>query len=769
MSAVAESVVVLAPRNKPGVRPLRARAGSRPLVRLAAFFALGLYGAIRWSRLLHPAPAGRLLALLAMATVVAGGLGPVARSRGRLGLAVAILGAIAVLIAALPIAGVPLSLIVHHHVRAIANGIGQGLGAMPRVLVPYNGIDQWVRVVIVLGAAVLLLDAALILAFASAALGDARRAGAALPLIALAVVPSTLMRPSLPYVHGLLLLVLIVALVWGERLPRGNLVAVASITVAAGGGALALAPALDRHRPLIDYRSLAGAVSPPHVATFDWSQRYGPLVWPQTGREVFAVQARRPDYWKAENLDLFNGTGWAQAPASPSATLPAADPSAVAMWTQRVGVTIKGMRTSDVIAAGFAGAPDHVAAVAGDSAGTWQAATELGPGESYSVATYSPRPSHRQLATTASAYHAEARGPASEAIATYRSMLVPVATTAHTTVPVQVVFGDFHSPTGVQVNAAAPISATGDQVLANSPYARVYALARRLAGGARTPIGFVENVEHHLAHGFAYNENPPVRRYPLASFLLHDRIGYCQQFAGAMALLLRMGGVPARVAVGFTSGSYDRSARQWVVSDLQAHAWVEAWFPRYGWVRFDSTPAVAPARGGLIIPTVAKTAGGAGVITQARRRDAGAPAAGVRAPAPEASAPIAPILVAVVVTLALMLAAMAWRRRAGWRRAPEPDRLLAELVRAFSRSGRPLAPGATLAQLERTFRSNPDAAAYVRALRLARYGSPSEQPLPGQRRALRARLAEGLGIAGKLRALWALPPRPGFRLPARLN
>ena len=46
-----------------------------------------------------------------------------------------------------------------------------------------------------------------------------------------------------------------------------------------------------------------------------------------------------------------------------------------------------------------------------------------------------------------------------------------------------------------------------------------------------------------------------------------------------MALLLRMGGIPARVATGFTSGSYDRKAKEYVVRDLDAHSWVEAGSP----------------------------------------------------------------------------------------------------------------------------------------------------------------------------------------------
>ena len=59
----------------------------------------------------------------------------------------------------------------------------------------------------------------------------------------------------------------------------------------------------------------------------------------------------------------------------------------------------------------------------------------------------------------------------------------------------------------------------------------------------------------YLSHGYIYDREPAAAgSYPLATFLFRAGAGYCQQFAGAMALLLRMGGVPARVAAGFTSG-----------------------------------------------------------------------------------------------------------------------------------------------------------------------------------------------------------------------
>src|SRR6202011_3491594 len=98
------------------------------------------------------------------------------------------------------------------------------------------------------------------------------------------------------------------------------------VVTAAGGVAMAAAPALAPHQPWADYRSFAGAFSAANVETFDWSQHYGPLIWPRTGRELIDIQAHRPDYWKAENLDTFNGTAWVQGPVESGNLTPVPDP-----------------------------------------------------------------------------------------------------------------------------------------------------------------------------------------------------------------------------------------------------------------------------------------------------------------------------------------------------------------------------------------------------------------------------------------------------------
>ena len=63
-----------------------------------------------------------------------------------------------------------------------------------------------------------------------------------------------------------------------------------------------------------------------------------------------------------------------------------------------------------------------------------------------------------------------------------------------------------------------------------------------------------------------------------------------------MALLLRMGGVPARVATGFSPGGFSKRRDAWIVRDTDAHAWVEAWYDELGWVTYDPTPDLTPAR-----------------------------------------------------------------------------------------------------------------------------------------------------------------------------
>ncbi len=152
-----------------------------------------------------------------------------------------------------------------------------------------------------------------------------------------------------------------------------------------------------------------------------------------------------------------------------------------------------------------------------------------------------------------------------------------------------------------------------------SDYAPLARLAEQVAGGAATPYGAASALESwfRTTGGFRYtNRVRPLFPNPLVGFLTQTRAGYCQYFAGAMALMLRYVGVPARVAVGFSSGTYDDARGVWVVTDHDAHAWVEAWFAGYGWLPFDPTPSQGRPEQGALSATYSASSpgfrGGAG-------------------------------------------------------------------------------------------------------------------------------------------------------------
>jgi transglutaminase-like putative cysteine protease len=85
----------------------------------------------------------------------------------------------------------------------------------------------------------------------------------------------------------------------------------------------------------------------------------------------------------------------------------------------------------------------------------------------------------------------------------------------------------------------------------------------------------------------------------MVNFITTGRTGYCEQYAAALAWLVRAAGIPARVAFGFTRGD-KRTGNTYTLSNLNLHAWTEVYFEGYGWVPFDATPPAAVA--GAVYP-----------------------------------------------------------------------------------------------------------------------------------------------------------------------
>ena len=318
----------------------------------------------------------------------------------------------------------------------------------------------------------------------------------------------------------------------------------------------------------------------------------------------------------------------------------------------------------------------------------------------------------------------------------------------------------------------------GDRALRRSAYARTW----RLAGGSSaTPRRRTSTCSRSTATcrtASRYDEDPaavPPGRATLDAFLFDTRSGYCQHFSGAMALLLRMGGIPARVVTGFSPGGYSKSKRAWIVRDTDAHSWVEAWFDEWGWVTFDPTPAGTPARSQIAAleraPETSSDRGdaasgdaGSAARTGGVRPDLLGPQAG---PGGGGAAVASGRAGTAWWWFALGRAARcsrspAWRLLRWRRRSLGPaaalDRAVAELEAALRRAGRPAAAGTTLQQLEQ--RLGRHAAGGGVPARAARRPLRADRSGPDGRRPPRAapRAGERPRAAGRLRALWALPP-----------
>ena len=226
-----------------------------------------------------------------------------------------------------------------------------------------------------------------------------------------------------------------------------------------------------------------------------------------------------------------------------------------------------------------------------------------------------------------------------------------------------------------------------------------------------------------------------------------------------MALLLRMAGIPARVSTGFSTGATDIKTGEYVVRDFDAHSWVEVYYPGWGWVTFDPTPAASPARSQ---PLDASTGGGLGGGVPAQSAINGDPLSERRANTPVASSTPGG-------SSPRSSPRCWWRWR--WSCSTSAGAAAARCPRCRSSSARsahapPPAPGTTLQALELGFAATPAAAAYVRTLREERYRDLPVHPSRAQRRALRSATRTGrrnsrshAGVVGAAAAL--IPTAPG--------
>jgi transglutaminase-like putative cysteine protease len=122
---------------------------------------------------------------------------------------------------------------------------------------------------------------------------------------------------------------------------------------------------------------------------------------------------------------------------------------------------------------------------------------------------------------------------------------------------------------------------------------RIPDLAQKIAGSATSNYAKATAVETYLKRNLGYTlDLPGEEADPLANFLFVRKRGHCEYFASTMAVMLRTLGIPTRVVNGFRGGEYNDLNRTYVIRGRDAHSWLEAYFPEYGWVTFDPTPSV---------------------------------------------------------------------------------------------------------------------------------------------------------------------------------
>ena len=771
--------------------------------RLGGFAALALLGASQWQRMVVGLSWGH--ALLWVLVAVAAAVGILwADSRRRFRGALTVGVTVAALVAAYAASGLSLALLKPRRLDELGAGLSHGTESLASVQMPYRGADPWPSLTLQLLGALLCVLAAL-LAFWPRGNGARGYQFLALALLlVLVAAPVVSIGGTRPVVLGLVLTALTVCFLWLERLPLKPGLGIAAMLALALAGALPLASAANGEQPWFDYKAFAESLGPDDPVQFNWNHTYGDITWPRDGAEVLRVDTRRPSYWKVADLDDFDGEAWIDTGSerlgttSPEFDLPDGW-QGQPQWRDTLRVTLRRIETDTVIGAGTTLAVRDTARTVEPSgdAGLWRSTTTFRAGDSYSVQAFTPRPNAQQLA--------EASSGLDPRHSTELNLTIPTDVTLRRAVQgesdaaaetgqaselrslrlrADVRFSPF-SPFGREQKPFAAFQTlvrtnSGGVALRKSPYAGTWRLAKRLMRQSRTPYDYVTNVDRYLHDGFSYDETPdPVSpgRATLDGFLLETKSGYCQHFSGAMALLLRMGGVPARVVTGFSPGGYSERKHAWIVRDTDAHSWVEAWFDGLGWVTFDPTPSATPARSQIAAlerPDEADDsegggaggdAGGSAPRTGGVRPDllggadgqaggsSGSSAAGGGGVAWYWFVLAGAALVALVSWIVLRV------RRRSLGPAAALDRAIAELERALRRiGGQPEAASTTLSQLERRVDRSPDAVGYLRALRGARYAPRSTPPTSRGRRALRRELGRARGLRGKLRALLALPP-----------
>jgi transglutaminase-like putative cysteine protease len=363
----------------------------------------------------------------------------------------------------------------------------------------------------------------------------------------------------------------------------------------------------------------------------------GPLdtaLRPSLGDQVvLRVRADRPSFWLAETFDTWSGRSWAQSPTSGRRAARSSSASAGTRWVTvtegppfMVGDAFPELtqasgsgRAAGPAGAGGSGESRSSGAsqgsVTGGSTGNAAGGSPPVPASArgagppivdyqtfYLASSSSNLVLHAGQATAvwfpAARLYVSSDGTIRSGTTLGAGSVYTVLSTVAAPTP-----ADLRSANGTE---GLTTSVEAEDLQLPNPYFRVAALARRVTAGQKTVYGKVTALERWIGRHTRYTTAiPPLRpgQDTVDQFLFGSRRGYCEQISTSLAVMLRTLGIPAREAVGYVPGTYDPVTDMYEVEAKDAHAWVQVWFPGYGWQSFDPTayvPLANPSPGGVL-------------------------------------------------------------------------------------------------------------------------------------------------------------------------
>ncbi len=456
----------------------------------------------------------------------------------------------------------------------------------------------------------------------------------------------------------------------------------------------------------------SGGAIDPFVALKGQLNRKKPLrLFDVSVQQLSGPRGAQPFYLRTNVLSQFVGTGWRAGPSGPSEPVDATDFASVpgtSLLAQPVSfiadINVTGLSSNPPVFA----LPTRAGGLSGDARWSLQdqlvVGTSVSSGDQYQLAINQAAPTQAELRDSSG------RDPATD-----RWLQLP------------------------------PVAAY------------VSALVRRLTAGKQGAYAKARAISDYFAdpaNGFTYSLSTAGGNSgdQLVDFL-KAKIGYCQQYAAAMGVLLRVAGVPARVVLGYTHQPPDANGQFSVTTD-DAHAWVEAYFSGIGWIPFDATPLAGISGGSANdlpwAPHRKTTAGGAEAPTgraSSRPSTGGASAsatsnASAGTGSHDGGSPIFGLVLTSLLALTVVALLTPWavrQRRRRYRlrlaRGGDTEAIWTELFDTAVDLGYVWSPARTPRQVARWLAPSAGAAAgslqtLAAAVELGRYAPPGSGPPP---------------------------------------